>query len=214
MLDPSFLAHQLVPLAVAVAIGLLLGFEREMSHKPAGLRTQLLITVGTALFVLSGKSLGEVEGPRIAANVITGLGFLGGGVILQHRGTVLGLTTAALIWVNGGLGMAAALENYRVAASGTLITLLALRLLGGVERRMGKKCRIFQYEVAARESEAVVRAVHEALRDSHFQEGPLSFDRQNGRLRMRFAFCNPQPRHQEFVDQLRKLPDVLEIKVD
>ncbi len=127
---------------------------------------------------------------------------------------MLGLTTAAVIWVNGALGMAAALENYRVATAGALIALVALRLLGQVERRMGKKCRIFQYQVTARESEAVVRTVHEALRHCHFQEGPLSFDRREGRLQMRFAFCNPQPRHQEFVDQLRKLPDVLEIKVD
>ncbi len=78
MLDSPILAHQLIPLAAAVAIGLVLGFEREMSHKPAGLRTQLLITVGTAIFVLSGKSFSQAEAPRIAANVVTGLGFLGG----------------------------------------------------------------------------------------------------------------------------------------
>lgn len=213
MPDPSLLAHQLIPLAVAVAIGLLLGFEREISHKPAGLRTQLLITLGTAVFVLAGRSFAQAETPRIAANVITGLGFLGGGVILQHRGTVLGLTTAALIWVNGGLGMAAALENYRLAAVGTLITLMALQVLGQLERRLGKKCRVVQYEVRTRESELVVDAVHEALRRSHFQDGPLSFDRQNGDFRMRFAFCNPQSRHHEFVEQLRKLPDVIEIRV-
>ena len=84
-------------LAVAAAIGLALGLERETAHKPAGLRTQLLVTFGTALFVLAGRTLGEDGGSRVAANVLTGLGFLGGGVILHQRGAVRGLTTAALI---------------------------------------------------------------------------------------------------------------------
>ncbi len=214
MFDTALLAHQLLPLASAVAIGLLLGLEREMSHKPAGLRTQLLITVGTVLFVLAGKSLPGVEAARIAANVVTGLGFLGAGVIFVHRGTVRGMTTAAIIWVNGGLGLALAFENYRLAAAGVLIALMALRLLGAIERKMGQKCRIFQYDVTAREDEELIRAVHQELGRCHFPEGPLSLDRQNGTIRMRFGFCNPPSRHQEFVEALRRMPALIDLKME
>ena len=203
----------LIPLAVASAIGLVLGLEREMSHKPAGLRTQVLVTVGTALFVLAGKSLGTDGVGKIAANVVTGLGFLGAGVILRERGTVRGLTTAALIWVNGALGLAAALENYFSAAAGTVVVLLALRTLGAVEQRMATKCSVHQYQVTARENEELVRAVHDALSRGHFREGPLSFDRQAGGFLMRFAFCDSHSHHQQFAETLRKMPDVLDLKV-
>ncbi|MFN8544512.1 MAG: MgtC/SapB family protein [Candidatus Binatia bacterium] len=203
----------LIPLAVASAIGLVLGLERELSHKLAGLRTQVLVTVGTALFFLAGKSLGTDGAGKIAANVVTGLGFLGAGVIVRERGTVRGLTTAALIWVNGALGLAAALENYFLAAAGTVVVLLALRTLGAVEQRMATKCSVHQYQVTARENEELVGAVHDALSRGHTQEGPLSFDRQDGRFLMRFAFCNSHSEHQQFAERLRKMSDVLDLKV-
>jgi uncharacterized membrane protein YhiD involved in acid resistance len=116
--------------------------------------------------------------------------------------------------VNGALGLAAALENYFLAGSAAVVALLALRILGVVEKRMATKCSVFQYEVSARENEEVVRTVHEALSRCHFQEGPLSFDRHDGRIVMRFAFCNPPSRHHEFVERLREMPDVLDLKVD
>lgn len=213
MLEAQSLPQIVLSLAVASAIGTVLGLEREMSHKPAGLRTLLLVSVGTALFVMSGRSISSVEVGRIAANVVTGLGFLGAGVILQHRGTVRGLTTAALIWVNGALGLAAALERYDLAVTGSILALLALRLLGPLEKRLGLKCRVVSYQVTAHESDAVVRAVNDELGRSHFQDGPLSFDRKDGRLLMRFAFCNPPTRHDRFVEVLRKLPDVIEVGV-
>ncbi len=214
MSDAAIVVELLIPLAVASATGLLPGLEREVAHKPAGLRTQLLVALGTALFVLSGRSLGKEEVGRIAANVLTGLGFLGAGVILEHRGTVRGLTTAALIWVNGALSLTAALGNYYLVATGAAITLVALRVLGTVERRLATKCSVFHYQVTARENEQLVRAVHDALRRGHFQEGPLAFDREDGRIVMRFAFCSPPTRHQEFVETLRQIPEVLDIKVE
>jgi|CXWL01.1.fsa_nt_gi putative Mg2+ transporter-C (MgtC) family protein len=213
MHDLASLVHLLGPLAVATGVGLVLGLEREMSHKPAGLRTQVLVTVGTAVFVLAGRSLG-VEGARIAANVVPGLGFLGAGVILQHRGAVRGLTTAALIWVNGGLGLAAGLENYPLAGAGAVIALLTLQLLGRVEKRMATKCNVLQYQVTARESDELLRVVHEALSRCHLPEGPLSFDRQDGKIVIRFGFCNPPARHQEFVEKLHHMPEVMDLKVE
>ncbi|MBI5504052.1 MAG: MgtC/SapB family protein [Deltaproteobacteria bacterium] len=214
MSDSSSIIEFLMPLAVAAMIGLLLGLEREMAHKPAGLRTQFLVAVATALFVLSAKTLGRDDVGKIAANVLTGLGFLGAGVILEHRGTVRGLTTAALIWANGALSLTAALGNYYLAATGAAITLIALPVLGAVERKMATKCGVFRYQVTARETAQLAQTVRDALSHCHFQEGPLTFDRQDGKVVMRFAFCNPPTRHQEFVTSLQKIPDVLDIKME
>ena len=204
---PEFLP----PLAVAVVIGLSLGLERETAHKPAGLRTQFLVTIGTALFVLAGRSLGEEAGGRVAANVLTGLGFLGGGVILHQRGAVRGLTTAALIWVNGALGVAAGLGHFWLAAWGTAAALLAMRILGALEQKFATRCRQVEYRVVAREGGEALGIIQAALAQCHRQEGPLELERRDGLMEVRVAFCSAPARHDEFLRQLRELRDVTRV---
>ncbi len=203
----------LIPLGVSFITGTLLGLEREMSHKPAGLRTQVLVNLGTTLFILGGQAFGS-EVARLAANVLTGLGFLGAGVIWQQKGNVRGLTTAALIWVNGSLGVVIGLGQYSLAFSGTVLALLALRFLGMVESKIKSKCRVFHYQVTSKENEKVLETIHEALGRCHFQEEPLTFEKGASAVTMKFAFCNPPPKHHEFVENLRKMNDVLEVKIE
>ena len=155
---PEFIIDTLLPLVAAATVGLTLGIERELARKPAGLRTQFLITLGTAIFVLAGRSIPGMETGRVAANVVTGLGFLGAGVILQHRGTVRGLTTAALIWVNGALGLAASTQEYVLAGVGVGLALAALRVLALIEKRLGEKWQILEYQITTYENESVVQA--------------------------------------------------------
>jgi putative Mg2+ transporter-C (MgtC) family protein len=204
----------LTALAVAAAIGLALGLERETAHKPAGLRTQLLVTLGTAIFVLAGRSLGEEAGGRVAANVLTGLGFLGGGVILHQRGAVRGLTTAALIWVNGALGAAAGLGLFALAGAGAVSALIAMRALGAVERHFATRCRQVEYLVVAREGGAALAAIREALALCHRQDVPLELERRAGQVEVRVAFCSTPSRHEALVQQLRELPDVTRVEAD
>ncbi len=214
LLASSVLTDFVLPLGIALGIGAALGLERELAHKPAGLRTQALITFGTTLFIIAVQSMRPEEIGRVAANVLTGLGFLGGGVILRERGNVRGLTTAALIWVNGALGIAIGMHQYILGAIGALAALLTLRVLSAVERRMDKKCRVFQYEIIAGESEDLMRAVHEELSRSHFQDGPVILNRQHGRTLLRFGFCNPPSRHQRFAEALRRIPEIVELKIE
>ena len=112
----------LVRLVLAVVLGGAIGWERESSNKPAGLRTNILICVGAALFTdlsirFGGFAIeGAVRDPaRIAAQIITGIGFLGAGTIIQARGTVTGLTTAATLWVVAGIGMSVGSGSYAEA---------------------------------------------------------------------------------------------------
>jgi len=130
---------------LAAGLGGLIGFEREWSQKSAGLRTNTLITVGSALFTLISIEIavGTADPGRIAAQIVTGIGFLGGGAILRTGTSVRGLTTAAIIWVNAGIGMAAGAGRYRVAIIGTVATLVVLHgllpLERAVERRLGRR---------------------------------------------------------------------------
>jgi len=125
-------------LALAALLGGAIGVEREYRRKPAGLRTNILIALGSALFSILSIELGTAAGSpdRIAAQVVTGVGFLGAGAILRSGSgdNVHGLTTAATIFVNAAIGMAAGLGANAVAVGGAAITLIVLALLPFVER--------------------------------------------------------------------------------
>ena len=131
----------LIRLAISIAIGGLVGLERELEHKPAGLRTIILVCLGSTIFVLIGLELGLAtsELGRIVAGVVTGIGFLGAGAIIRARGEVYGLTTAATIWLASGLGIAIGAGYYLLAIIACFSVLIVLRILGIVERIMSKK---------------------------------------------------------------------------
>ena len=123
-------------LLVAAVLGGLIGLEREFHEKPAGLRTNILIAVGSALFtMLSSKLAGDVaDQTRIAAQIVTGVGFLGAGVILRDRLTITGITTAATIWVVASVGMGVGAGFVGVAAVATAIILVVLFILDRLEK--------------------------------------------------------------------------------
>lgn len=132
-------------LLTAALLGAFLGFEREVRQKSAGLRTNILIAVGSALFTLMSFEMAEAEGAdtsRVAAQIVTGIGFLGAGAIMRTGSGVQGLTTAATVWVNAAVGVAAGGGEYHLAFIATAVTLAALLVLEPVEgliaRRFGK----------------------------------------------------------------------------
>lgn len=132
-------------LTVAALLGGVIGFERERHEKPAGLRTHMLVTLGSAAFVVIGvEVLGQIsEGydharldpTRVIEGVIGGIGFLGAGSIIQSRGDVRGLTTAASVWISGALGAACGVAMYRIAIVTTAFALVTLWLVGVVQKK-------------------------------------------------------------------------------
>jgi putative Mg2+ transporter-C (MgtC) family protein len=122
-------------LLLAAGLGAAIGVERELQRKPAGLRTNILIAVGAALFTTVSMQLAYGGGTpdRIAAQIVTGVGFLGAGSILRSGHNVHGMTTAATIWVNAAVGMAAGAGEYAMATVATVITLVVLVLLPPLE---------------------------------------------------------------------------------
>ena len=122
-------------LLLAAALGAALGLEREYRQKPAGLRTNILIALGSALFTILSLVIGRDAGSadRISAQIVTGIGFLGGGAILRTRNAVHGMTTAATIWVNAAIGMAAGAGHFALATVTALLTLVVLGVLPPIE---------------------------------------------------------------------------------
>ena len=129
-------------LLLAAVLGGALGFERELRQKSAGLRTNILITIGAALFTLMSYELADAAGAdpsRIAAQIVTGIGFLGAGAIIRRDGDVHGLTTAATIWVNAAVGVAVGGGEYHLAFIATGVTLAALLRLQPIEKMIDRR---------------------------------------------------------------------------
>lgn len=145
----------IISLTLAFVIGGLIGFERELHGRVAGLRTHMLVCVGSTLLMLTGMRLLHLHGhqsaidpSRIAAGVITGIGFLGAGTIMRFRASVRGLTTAASLWAVTGIGLAIGTGFYSGACITAVLVLIVLLVLSKVERIMPK----FRYKVLSLET--------------------------------------------------------------
>ena len=115
-------------LLLAASFGGLIGYERERLYKPAGLRTHMLVCLGSALFTMLSFLAFPQDPARVASYVVMGIGFIGAGTVLQMREKVIGLTTAASLWTTAAIGMAIALEYYLVAIAVTALVYLILKL--------------------------------------------------------------------------------------
>ncbi|MGA8763726.1 MAG: MgtC/SapB family protein [Candidatus Sulfotelmatobacter sp.] len=160
----------LARLILAAVLGGVIGLERELKHRPAGLRTNMFICFGAALFtllsdVLAAEHLGDHT--RIAAQIIPGIGFIGAGSILHARGLTTGLTTAATLFVVASVGMATGGGLYLTAIFATGVVLLALFSLGHLELTFNLKMLLTSYEVTGTSLEAISLEVNRILERQH-----------------------------------------------
>ena len=206
-------------LLLAVALGGIVGLERESSHKPAGFRTNVLICVGaTMMMILSVLILQEQEAggdslSRIAAGVITGIGFIGAGTIIQSRGSVLGLTTAATLWAVAGLGLVIGAGYYWIAILFAALILLTLIIFGYVEKQYFKKAP-YCYRIKTQQTKDMLTnikklASHEGLK---FQK--LSIKKEEDFSIIDLSFQATEEIEQKYNQSLFDLADVIEIKIE
>lgn len=148
-------------LTVAAALGAIIGIERDLRRRPAGIRTSFFVCLATALFtILSGeisRLLGDTGSTRIASNIVQGVGFLGAGAILRESGGRVGMTTAATIFVEAAIGMAAGGGLFAVATYATALVLFGLVCLGWLAQRFDLKCRpmVFRFTTSHAENVAL-----------------------------------------------------------
>ena len=157
-------------LCLAALLGGIIGLERETKHRPAGLRTNLFICVGAALFTILSEQLGSHSGEntRIASQIIPGIGFIGAGSILHARGDlVTGITTAATIFVVASVGMAVGGGIYWIAIFTTALILCVLLLLGLAERWSNLKLTVHAYEVTGKDAAEITSQLNGLLEPLH-----------------------------------------------
>ncbi len=154
-------------LTVAAALGAIIGFERVLRRRPAGIRTSLFVCLATALFtILSGEiahRLGDSSGTRIASNIVQGIGFLGAGAILRGPGGGLGMTTAATIFVEAAIGMAAGGGLYAVAGYATGLVLFGLTAIGWAEQYFNLKCRLMVFRITTSQADSLATEIQRMM---------------------------------------------------
>jgi putative Mg2+ transporter-C (MgtC) family protein len=191
----GIVATAMVRLALAAILGGIIGLERELKHRPAGLRTNMFICLGAALFtilsdVLAVEHLGDHT--RISAQIIPGIGFIGAGSILHTRGLTTGLTTASTLFVVASVGMATGGGLYLTAIFATGMVLIALFSLGHLELTFNLKTLLFSYEVTGGSVEEITQEVNRILEHRHrmMQNVESGSTSQHVRLQFDVAGCN------------------------
>jgi len=192
-------------LVLASVLGGLVGLERELRGKPAGLRTNMFICAGSALFTVLSELLAVRWGgdpTRIASNLIPGIGFIGAGSIIRAQGSVHGLTTAATIFVLASVGMAVGSGYYWTGVFAAVMMVLALSLLGWMERHFEWKTEVRSYELELPESELLVSTLMPELERRELRPHNFSCRQQDGKVQVRFDLDASVDQHRELLKKL------------
>ena len=197
-------------LLLAAALGGLIGLEREVHGKPAGFRTNLLICVGSALLtdlsvviaMTADPATTNADPARIAAQIVSGIGFLGAGTIVQSRGSVVGLTTAATLWVVAAIGIAAGAGAYVEAIGTTILVIVALILLGRFEYRFFQEAHESILRVTMDVDGGAFERVREALTDVDAELESLEVSRGEAEYVASFVVRTPRARQAEVLERI------------
>ncbi len=203
-------------LVVAILLGGAIGLERELQSKPAGLRTNVLICVGAALFTdLSRLVAGATGDPgRIAAQIVTGVGFLGAGTILHSRGYITGLTSAATIWLVAAIGMAVGMGAVLEATGATLLVLVVLGVLRWFERHMKGRRQVSRVIVEFGPDRERVDDIEQIVRKAGLELQELHSERQGEKIVVEVVMRGPRHGHDDAKRGLLKLTGSYTVAMD
>lgn len=171
----------LIGILVAVLLGFAIGFERKLRYKEAGIRTHTIVCVGAALIMVVSKYAFEgqqADASRVAAQIVSGIGFLGAGIIMFRGQKMHGLTTAAGIWATAGVGMAAGAGLYIVAVGATII-IIAVQCICHINCRLFRTKRFYQVRIAFRNTEDESTKVKELFEEEHFNSLSIKREGEN-----------------------------------
>ena len=198
-------------LLTACLLGAAIGLEREISRKAAGVRTNLLICMGAAFFTLLSAVLAGDTSPnkgQVASNIVQGIGFLGAGLILHNRSRVSGLTSAASVWVVASIGMACGAGLYAAAVVAAVIVILALEIVGFLERRANLKGYPLVYEARGHDQTLMLTSILDAMDKAGERLNNVERDAIGELQRVSFAVTATRRQHERLKVKLRAEPAI------
>ncbi|HEY6082312.1 MAG TPA: MgtC/SapB family protein [Chitinophagaceae bacterium] len=207
-----FTADELTRILLALAIGACIGWEREYHGKSAGLRTMILISIGSALFTIFSEKLGAEARTldRIASNIVTGIGFLGAGIIFKEENRVTGLTTASAIWITAALGMGAGGGYYLVSIIATVIVLMVLLLLVPLQRAIDRANQTRVYRIVCNYDSETLKRYEELFRMHRMRFFRGTQSRTEDRITGNWTVEGPVKKHDQIIQALLSDPTITE----
>ncbi len=208
-------ADDLIKLLLALILGGLIGWERELYDKPAGFRTNTLICVGSTLFTIFSLKIGTIPGTdsaRIAAQIVSGIGFLGAGAIIRRGEAVLGLTTAATIWFVASIGMGVGAGYYLTSSIGTALALAILLLFRKFENVVDRFHTTRTYHVILSADDDAVRELSLALDSCELRVLGNKQVKSDNRYVYEITLTGRKAKHNPLLEKLLKSPTVIEVR--
>ena len=201
---------------MALSIGAIIGAERELRDKAAGLRTLMFICSGSALFTIISLHLGVSTGndsTRIIAQIVSGIGFLGAGVILHDHGEIRGLTTAAMVWLVAGLGVGIGAGLYSFSLLAAAVVLISLLLFPALERQINLRSQVRSYCVTFPASLDKLRSLSEAFEPLGLRIQSERRSKRDGELVATWVVAGRPAAHEVMVARLMEDPEIRAVEV-
>jgi putative Mg2+ transporter-C (MgtC) family protein len=206
----DFIPEDFLKIGLALVIGALIGAEREYRNKSAGFRTVMLITLGSCIFTILSIAISPANPDRIAANIVTGIGFLGAGAIFREENKVSGLTTAASIWAAAALGMAIGSGHYLLAAGGMVLIMIILFALTGIETRIDRKHKVRRYKIVTKFDLTVLHRFQQTFDRMRLFSERGTQSRIGDELIGTWMVTGSEADHEKLIETLLNDPDVKE----
>jgi len=202
----------LIRFLMAVLFGGIVGIEREYRSKSAGFRTMIMIAFGSCFFTLMSNFIGLKDTDRIASNIVTGIGFLGAGVIFRSESRVNGITTAATIWAVAAVGMGIGAGHYFASAFGSAVIIFVLAVLPYAENFIEKLNRSITYNITAKYSDEQKPFFEGRFKHHHLRARLVKEVKENDELMLSFDAVGSLKHHEKMAKELQALPGVKRVE--
>lgn len=206
----TWLSEDVTRMLIAMVVGAVIGTEREYRSKSAGLRTTILVCMGACLFTLLSIRIGTGSPDRIASNIVTGIGFLGAGVIFKDDNKVTGITTATTIWMVAALGMAIGAGHYTAALVGTLVVLFVLVLLVYMQNVIEQFNQLRNYKIVTEYQQETLERYELLFREYKLRAVRGRQSKKEGQITGNWIVQGAKINHERLVQRLLQDKDILE----
>lgn len=206
--DHYVVTNELLLIFISVILGLLIGAEREYRNKSAGLRTFILVCFGSCLFTILSIKIGVANPDRLAANIITGIGFLGAGVIFKGENKIEGITTATTIWATASIGMAVGSGYVYFSLLGTALVLIVLSALTYLQSFIDNYNKVREYKIAVTDSIGF-KHCETIFKDHHLKYLMIKQQYTQGNLTVTWRLTGKNNHHEEVIKCLMEDPKII-----
>lgn len=206
----------------SIICGGLIGIERELKNKPAGIKTNILICMGAALYTGVSVLISSANTPtggqygdpaRVAAQIVSGIGFLGGGAIIQSGGTILGLTTAATIWIVAAIGVCIGIGHWDIALLCSVVVILVLVLTSVFENKVLGRSQLFHCDILVEDADGKIRGlVNQSLARNDLALDDFDIQDKGQFSALSVSYSGHRGNHKKFVLELWSTPGIKEVR--